>query len=86
VCDNLHFQDILILQTDNNSPIGCSVFVYCVIVFTAVIFAKSNSPICNCNDTVVNWFIKEKFCNLRVWFMFITAINPPPFFYKKKDL
>jgi hypothetical protein len=32
-------------------------FVYCVTVFTAVIFAKLNSPTCNCNDTVVNWFI-----------------------------
>jgi hypothetical protein len=51
-------------------------FVYCVLVFTAVIFAKSNSPTCNCNDTVVNWFINEKFCNLHVWFMFIRAINP----------
>jgi hypothetical protein len=38
--------------------------VYCVIVFTVVIFAKLNSPTCNCNDTVVNWFIKEQFCNL----------------------
>jgi hypothetical protein len=51
-------------------------FVYCVLVFTAVIFAKSNSPTCNCNDTFVNWFIKEQFCNLHVWFMFIRAINP----------
>jgi hypothetical protein len=51
-------------------------FVYCVIVFTAVIFAKLNSPTCNCNDTVVNWFIKEQFCNLHVLFMFIRAINP----------
>jgi hypothetical protein len=51
-------------------------FVYCVIVFTAVIFAKLNSPTCNCNDTVVNWFIEEQFCNLHVWFMFIRAINP----------
>jgi hypothetical protein len=51
-------------------------FVYCVIVFTAVIFAKSNSPMCSCNDTVVNWFIREQFCNLHVWFMFIRAIYP----------
>jgi hypothetical protein len=48
-------------------------FVYCVIVFIAVIFAKSNSPTCNCNDTVVNWLIKEQFCNLHVWLMFIRA-------------
>jgi hypothetical protein len=52
-------------------------FVHCVIVFTAVIFAKSSPPTCNCNDTVVNWFIKEQFCNLHTWFMFIRAINPP---------
>jgi hypothetical protein len=51
--------------------------VYCVIVFIAVIFAKSDSPVYNCNDTVVNWFIKEQFCNLHVWFMFIRVINPP---------
>jgi hypothetical protein len=55
---------------------GCSVFLYCVIVFTAVIFAKSNSPTYNCNNTVVNWFIKEQFCNVHVWFMLIRAINP----------
>jgi hypothetical protein len=36
-------------------------FVYCVIVFTAVMFVKLNSPTCNCNDIVVNWFIKENF-------------------------
>jgi hypothetical protein len=54
---------------------------FCVLVFTVVIFAKSNSLTCNCNDTVVNWFIKEQFCNLRVWFMFIRAINS---FLKKK--
>jgi hypothetical protein len=57
-------------------------FVYCVIVFTAVIFAKLNLPTGNCNDTVVNWFIKEQFCNLHVWFMFIRAMNP--FFFLKK--
>jgi hypothetical protein len=56
-------------------------FVYCVIVITVVIFAKLSSPTCNCNDTVVNWFIKEQFCNLHVWFMFIGAINT--FFLKK---
>jgi hypothetical protein len=49
--------------------------VYCVIVFIAVTYAKSNSPTCNCNDTVVNWLIKEQFCNLHVRFMFIRAIN-----------
>jgi hypothetical protein len=27
--------------------------------------------------------VKEKFCNLRVWFMFIRAINPTPLFKKK---
>jgi hypothetical protein len=52
-------------------PVAAVFFVYCVRVFTAVIFAT-----CNCNDTVVNWFIKEQFCNLHVWFMFIRAINP----------
>jgi hypothetical protein len=31
----------------------------------------------NGNDTVVSWFIKEQFCNLHVWFMFIRVINPP---------
>jgi hypothetical protein len=34
-------------------------FVYCVKVFTAVIFANSYSPTCNCNDTVG--------CGLWVW-------------------
>jgi hypothetical protein len=59
----------------SDHPVAAVFFVYCVIVFTAVIFAKSDSPTCNCNDTVVNWFIKKQFCNLHVWFMFIRAIN-----------
>jgi hypothetical protein len=57
-------------------PVVAVFFVYCVIFFTAVIFAMLNSPTCSCNDTVVNWFIKEQFCNLHVWFMYIGAISP----------
>jgi hypothetical protein len=39
-------------------------FVYCVSVFTAVIFDESQS-LCNCSDTVV---ITEQFCNYHVCF------------------
>jgi hypothetical protein len=64
------------VQLDVHYLLAAVFFVYCVIVFTAVIFAKLDSPTCSCNDTVVNWFIKERFCNLHVWFMCIRAINP----------
>jgi hypothetical protein len=59
-------------------PSGCSVFYVLCNSFHCRNFSKLNSPTCNCNDTVVNWFIKEKSCITCTCMVYVYQNNKSP--------
>jgi hypothetical protein len=52
-------------------------FVYCLLIFTAIILLLSYLPMNNCKNTVVNWLLfRNNFVTIYVPPLLISAINP----------